>query len=176
VLPKLSREELQKEIGPDIQIFLAEELLQYTCFDRLLVLNFDAFLAVTDFRSSVYLATLVALLRAQAKETLFVTSNPDMWTPLIHLEDRQFILQEMALRKDHFLPPFAQAVQLSSAQRDILTKLIPLEWDAVLRMSKVRFENGRYVLSLLLKTGAKLPEEWFKSSLIKVDILPNYIQ
>ncbi len=180
MLPKVTHDDLaeliQRETGQQAPILHAEELLQYTCFDRLLVLNFDAYLAVTDFRSSVYLATLMALLRSQAKETLFVTANPDMWTPLIHLEDRQFILHEMALRKKHALPPFGQAVQLSSQQRDILMKLIPMEWDAIIRISKVRYENGRYVLSLLVKLHTDFPQEWFKNSLVKVDILPNYIQ
>ncbi len=180
VLPVLSKEVIQAELKnahprSRIDVFSSEELIQYRHFDAALVIGFDVFLAIVDFRATTYLVSLLYTIGAQAKESLFVTSHPDEWTNLMKKDVSYFTTTELEERQKHHLPPNAQAVQLSAKQKDILTKLLPLDLPSLIQVGTIRRINDMYQLSILIKNDAPLPVAWFRKQFLKVDILPNYI-
>lgn len=155
-----------------VTVFGAEELEQFQHFSSVLALNFDVYLSIVDFRSSSYLRTIVTLLQNQSMQAFLVTAHQDDWTPVIQFQ--QSIDTEMAYRRKYSLPPFSLPIQLVSSKKEVLEKL-SLPEDTI-KSGRIRFHNGNYQCSFLLKPTATIPSEWQKKSSLKVDIFPNYIE
>ncbi len=179
MLPKLSKESIEQEIQilkykAHVTIVTSESLIHYHIYDAALVLGFDVFLSIVDFRVTNYLASLLYILGAEAKETLFATNHPDEWTKIMHKDLNFFLKTEIEARKKHHLPPFGMPVQLTAKDK---TTLESLKFDSaiVLQVGTIRQEKDIYRISLLTKLHTPLPPEWFKKANLKVDILPSYI-
>ncbi len=179
ILPKMNKEAIQQELAqtnePPVEIFSSDELLQFRSFRSLLVLNFDVFLSIVDFRATLYLCTLLATLRSQSQSTYLVTSHPDTWVSLLQKDRHFFTTTELLERKQHLLPPYSLAVQFKATKKDDLEALKPSLDPLALKIGPIRTQHGEYQLSVLLRLNSTLPPAWFRSSKVKVDILPNYI-
>ncbi len=180
VLPILSKDTITAELShlpheANVHVFASEELIQFQHFDAALVLNFDVYLAVVDFRATTYLVTLLYLIGAQAKTTVFVTNHHDEWTHLTHKDVHYFLGDELTQRKMRQLPPFGKAIELTAASEDVLKSLDAPSKPGVLQTSPIRHHKHEYRIALLSSLSFKLPEAWFKKSNLKIDILPNYI-
>ncbi|HEY1074580.1 MAG TPA: hypothetical protein VGE59_02665 [Patescibacteria group bacterium] len=178
MLPPITCDTLHKLLIPHvpdahITVLPAEALAQYRTFTAALVINFDVYLSITDFRAPSYLRTLITLLRAQAKHVQLVTAHPDTWTPLTQPFDFDAQLVE---RQTHNLPPFSWAVTLSGKQKPTLEKLDLNEAPDILKASKIHKRRDEYCISLLVKTTGHLPNAWHKKSGLKIDYLPNYVE
>lgn len=125
-LPKLTKESVVQEIPPDlastVTVYSFDSLERFKTFDACLLLNFDNLLAINDFRSSLYLATLIGIARTQAHHTTLVTNHPDTWVDIIHKSPAELTAKEKNERREHLLPPFSTAVHLVSPDKGPLEK------------------------------------------------------
>ncbi len=181
MLPKLTKESIAEHLhsldpGHTIAILSADELHQFRYFHHVLALNFDVFLSIIDFRSTLYTATLIALLRAQSQTTDFVTTHPDIWTNIIHKDRLFFTTTELNLRKTHDLPPFTLAVQLKSKQKPLLEEITSQTIPGCRKIGRIRNYHDEYMLPLVFDLDSTPPIAWFRKANFKVDILPNYVE
>jgi primosomal protein N' len=179
VIPPLTKSQIEQTIlslsvTNRYKIFSADELMQYRQFAAILALNYDVFLSIADFRSIFYTSTLLELLKQQSHQLYLETAQPDVWTDIMNNDNATRYTTELQVRRRLFLPPFSDAVQLRAFEPHLITKLLPLAAEIVIKQGKIHKNNDKYSLNVLLKRQSRLPEAWFRSS-VTVDYLPNYI-
>jgi primosomal protein N' len=182
VFPALNKTEVIRHIPSEyttrVSVLSSQDILQYQTYTAILVLGFDVFLSIIDYRASAYLLTLLSIIRSQAANMLFATANPDPWTALLNKPLDTFYTQELPERKNRLLPPFGLPVQFTAQKMNLLENFIKDNTTSplVLRLGTPQSYNDGYKLTLLLKPNASIPPKWHKNGAIKIDILPHYIE
>lgn len=147
---------------------------QLTSYMAILALNFDAYLAVTDWRAGCYLATKLRHLTERCQRLFLVTAHPDVWTKIIAGDKKSIYQYEDRLRLRYHLPPYSLTVELraTSEKRLIAASRSP----DVITASKISRRDRDFSLTLQLKPTARLPAAWSNDRRSKLDILPLYLE
>jgi hypothetical protein len=176
LLPRLTKDTVEAAIeNQPILVQTAQQTTFLQPMDSVLILNFDSYLAITDFRASLYLSTLIRHVREQAETVHLSTNHPDTWTRLTEADSNTAYQNALSIRQEHNLPPYSLLIRFSAAQPDILNKLLPLTFADIISVGKIHRAHNLAVLTLLLKSNSHLPNEWSQNRVIKLDILPLYI-
>lgn len=175
ILPRIDESAVHEALGNETaNVVTTEQSWLAEPTQAILAINFDTYLAITDFRASLYLGTLLFHLNEQSPSVFLGTNHPDTWTHLIEKLTDDYVTQELNTRQAHSLPPYALLIRLTAPQTDILEKLLPITLDDVINVGKVHRAGDHVALTILLKPQSKIPPEWTKKSLFKIDILPLY--
>lgn len=174
LLPQITCQSVREQVSDREVEIIASEQVWYRQFNALLAINFDAYLTITDFRAKWYILTLFGHLLEQSRSVSIATSQPDVWTRLTQPDSQNFE-RELAIRHQHRLPPYSLLVRLTANQKDVLTKLLPLNLPSLIQVGPIHQHFDHYVLTILLKPHTTVPPTWAKSPGVKVDILPLYL-
>ena len=157
ILPRISVESTRSYLqDTSVPVIPMAAYLGVTA-DAILVLNFDANLSITDWRTSMYLGTIIRHYQESAKQTFLATAYPDIWTKLIAQLGHRFDEDELQSRYRHGLPPASLLIRLTAPQSEILEKLIRVQPSSFKKIGPIRHSPAGYQLTIVLEPQAKIP-------------------
>ena len=152
-----------------------DELLTYNHLGDCLLLGFDPLLSIPDYRSDLYQATILTIVRQQAHTVTVVTKYPEDWAATIRYTSDYCNNTLLDERKKRQLPPYAIPLQLSGAKKDdIAQQLETVQHVSHIHIGRIQQHGNIWRVSILFPLKQKIPPMWWKK--LKVDILPNYVE
>jgi primosomal protein N' len=138
-------------------------------------LGFDSLLSITDYRSSLYLATLLFELSSKANTVFFVTSDFERWSNVIQYAEDYQLKAELHYRSTRKLPPYSIPVRLSGPDQDRINTLIRSIDSSILYKGSWQAQGGQYSITVLFDRDKPIPPAFFSDRHLKIDIFPNFI-